>query len=175
MATGMPAQHPIHAETGVLIKFGALGGLIAGIVFALFEMIVAALMMGGGAFWMPLRMIGAIVLGQQAIEPTYNLAIAAIVGAIVHMVLSIVFGIIFGVIVALAPGLAESAGTLVVAASVYGFALWLINFYVLARIGGWSWFPGQTNVVEQFIAHTFFYGTVLGWMLERTVAPRRAA
>jgi hypothetical protein len=40
---------------------GLVGGIIAGIVFAMFEMIVAAIM--GDGFFAPLMMIGAIVLG----------------------------------------------------------------------------------------------------------------
>ena len=40
---------------------GLVGGIIVGIVFAMFEMIVAAIM--GDGFFAPLMMIGAIVLG----------------------------------------------------------------------------------------------------------------
>jgi hypothetical protein len=32
---------------------------------------------------------------------------------------------------------------------------------------GWTWFPENTNAVVQFVAHTFFYGTVLGYVLNR--------
>ncbi len=39
------------------IKHGIIGGIVAGIVFAMFEMVVAAAMMGADAFFMPLRMI----------------------------------------------------------------------------------------------------------------------
>ncbi len=174
MVTGTPAQQYARAEMGDWIKYGALGGLIAGIVFALFEMIMAAIMMGGDAFFMPLRMIGAMVLGQQALMPEYDLLTAAIVGLIVHMVLSIIFGIVFAVIVALVPTLAQSTGALIVSASAYGFLIWLVNFYLIARIAGWNWFPDETNVAVQFVAHTFLFGTVLGWVLDRSVAARRA-
>jgi uncharacterized membrane protein YagU involved in acid resistance len=120
MVTGTPAHRDVSVDMSDGIKAGALGGFIAGIVFAMFEMIVAALLMGSDAFWMPMRMIGAIVLGEQALLPTYALATAAIVGLVVHMMLSIIFGLVFGGIVALVPALAQSAGTLIVAASVYG-------------------------------------------------------
>jgi uncharacterized membrane protein YagU involved in acid resistance len=155
-------------------KHGALGGLIAGIAFALFEMIITAILMGGDAFFMPLRMIGAIVLGQQALMPEYDLATAAVVGLVVHMMLSIIFGIVFAVVAALVPALAQSTGALLVSASAYGFLIWLVNFYLIARIAGWNWFPDETNVAVQFVAHTFLFGTVLGWVLDRAVAPRRA-
>jgi len=174
MVSGTPAQQHARADMGDWIKYGALGGLIAGIVFAMFEMIMAAIMNGGDAFFMPLRMIGAMVLGQDALVPTYDLLTAAVVGLVVHMMLSIIFGIVFGVVVALVPTLAESTGALIVSASAYGFLIWLANFYIIARIAGWNWFPDQTNVAVQFVAHTFLFGTVLGWVLERAVAPRRS-
>lgn len=60
---GLSRLHP-HArdterhEEG--LRQGAIAGIVAGIVFAAFEMIVSALVMGPAAFFMPLRMIGAI-------------------------------------------------------------------------------------------------------------------
>jgi hypothetical protein len=89
-----------RSDLGWWLKHGAIGGLIAGIVFAMFEMIVAALMMGMDAFWMPMRMIGAIVLGQAALDPSYSLATAGLVGIVVHMMLSVIYGVIFGAVVA---------------------------------------------------------------------------
>ncbi|MFL5802367.1 MAG: hypothetical protein ACJ8CR_11600 [Roseiflexaceae bacterium] len=44
---------------------------------------------------MPLRIIGAIALGQQALEPSYALVTAALVGLVVHMTLSIIYGVVF--------------------------------------------------------------------------------
>jgi hypothetical protein len=165
-------QSSSSANTGRWITQGVIGGIIAGIVFAMFEMVMAALLMGSAAFFMPLRMIGAIVLGQPALDPGYPLLNAAIVGMIVHMVLSIIFGAIFAAITATVPALRQSGMVLLVVASVFGLALWIINFYVLASLFGWNWFPTQTNPIVQFIAHTFFYGTVLGLYLSRVLLPR---
>jgi uncharacterized membrane protein YagU involved in acid resistance len=173
MVTGTPAERQARADTSDWIKAGALGGLVAGLVFAMFEMIMAAILNSSDAFFMPLRMIGAIVLGEQALMPTYGLATAAVVGLIVHMMLSIIFGIAFGVIVALIPALAQSTGALLVSASAYGLLIWLVNFYIIARLAGWPWFPDQTNPAVQFVAHTFFYGTILGWLVHRNVAPEQ--
>jgi hypothetical protein len=61
--THRPPVTGTPTDLGWWVKQGAIGGIIAGIVFALFEMIAAALMMGADAFVMPLRMIGAIALG----------------------------------------------------------------------------------------------------------------
>jgi len=159
-----------RTDTGVWVKHGVIGGIIAGVVFAMFEMIMAAVLMGTGAFFMPLRMIGAIVLGQQALAPTYPLVTAGAVGIILHMMFAIVFGVVFALIASAVPPLRESSGALVVAASVFGLLLWVVNFYVIAPAAGWVWFPQQSSAVVQFVAHTFMYGTVLGLYLDRTAA-----
>jgi len=163
-------QRQASADVGPWVKQGAVGGVIAGIVFAMFEMIMAAVLGGADTFFMPLRMIGAIVLGMKALDPGYSLVTAGMVGLMVHMMLSIMFGIIFAALVAYVPGLANSSLILIVAASVYGFALWIVNFYVIAHAAGWLWFPDKTNVAVQFVAHTIMFGTVLGLFLDRTHA-----
>lgn len=157
-------------NTGAWVKYGALGGFIGGIVFAMFEMIMAALLNGASAFWNPLRMIGATVLGKEALSPDYGLVTAALTGMVVHMMLSVLFGIVFGLVLAFVPSLARSAGLLIVAASLYGLLLWVVNFYVAAPVAGWNWFPDKSEPLVQFVAHTFFFGTVLGLVIERSVS-----
>jgi uncharacterized membrane protein YagU involved in acid resistance len=139
----------------------------------MFEMIVSALMMGMDAFWMPIRMIGAIVLGQAALDPSYSLVTAGLVGIVVHMMLSIIYGLIFGAIVSFIPRLASSTAILLSAASVFGLLLWLVNFYVIAPIA-FPWFT-QSSPVVQFFAHTFFYGTALGIYLNYQASKQRRA
>ncbi len=162
----------VHPDTGRWAKQGMVGGIVAGITFAMFEMVMAALMDGSAAFFMPLRMIGAMVLGREALDPGYALATAALAGVIVHMVMSGIVGMAFGVIASVAPALARSRGMLIVAASVFGLLLWLVNFYVVAPAAGWDWFPDGTNESVQFLAHTIFFGTVLGLLLDRARASR---
>jgi hypothetical protein len=144
------------------VKHGVVGGIIAGLVFALFEMMAAAALMGPAAFWMPLRMIGAMLLGPQALEPAYPLVNAAAAGVGVHMLLSVAFGAVFALLVAQLRTLADTDQWLVVAATIFGLVLWLVNFYVIAPLFGWHWFPQDTNPVVQFVAHTFFFGMALG-------------
>lgn len=171
MATMQTRQ---QTDTGWWAKQGAIGGVIAGLVFAMFEMIMAALLNGANAFFMPLRMIGATVLGQEALQPSYSLLTAGFVGLVVHMMLSIAFGTVFALLVSALPMLANSPSLLLVAASVSGLLLWLVNFYVIAPALGWNWFPTRTNPLVQFLAHTVMYGTVLGFYLDRARMQRRA-
>ena len=162
----------------VAVRFG-LGtivatGIVAGIIFAAFEMLAAAALMGPDAAAMPLRMIGAMVLGAQALEPGYPLMTAAMAGVVVHLVLSIIFT---GVFAASAPamleasGLGTTSGILALAGIAYGLGLWLFNFYLVAPAAGWTWFPERTDPVVQFLAHALFFGCAMGWMLGRERRP----
>jgi hypothetical protein len=123
---------------------------------------------------MPLRMIGAIVLGAEALDPGYSLVTAAMTGVVVHMILSIVFA---GIFAALAPvimaGFPATTGTLTVVGLFFGVALWLVNFYAIAPLAGWSWFPERSDPMVQFLAHTIFFGGPVGWMFSRAM-PRFA-
>ncbi len=104
---------------GSAIMTGAIAGAIAGIVFAMFEMIVAEIQ--GNGFFMPLRMIGAIVLGEEALQPSYSLASAASAGMAVHMMLSVIYGVVFAVILTALPSIQRSAPLLLLS----GDTLWL--------------------------------------------------
>ncbi len=142
---------------------GLIAGIIAGAVFIVFEVVVAAAMQGNPAA--PIRMISAIVLGQGALpmQPTIGLATAVPVGLIVHFVNSAIYGVVFAVVAASVGFLRDNRWALIVAASVFGLLLWLVNFYVIAPIL-FPWFL-MANPVVQFLAHTFFFGTALGLLL----------
>ena len=148
-----------RSELSWALGVGATGGIIAGIVFAVFEMLASAAMMGMGAFFMPLRMIGAILLGDGTLDPSYSIWAAGAAGMVVHVVLAMIYGIVFAVLL----GGLRSAAWDVVLGGAYGFALWIVNFYLIAPLP-FPWFL-DANPVVQFIAHTFFFGTVLGWFV----------
>jgi hypothetical protein len=86
-----PAFEPqeVTAMASIGLKFRGstiLGaGVVAGLLFALFEMVASALMQGPSFLYMPLRMIGAIILGPAALQATYPLDVAAVVGVLLHL------------------------------------------------------------------------------------------
>lgn len=143
------------------IKHGVIGGIISGITFAIAEMIGGSVIDGSPLF-MPLKAFASIPIGKEPPKIAWATAVPV--------------GVTFALIVAYLPVLRVSPVILVVAASVYGFLLWLINFFVLAGAIGRPWFKGAPKG-EQFVYHTIFYGTVLGLYLvavmrrERTVTP----
>ena len=154
-----------------LVTRGAIGGVIAGVVFAIFDMVMAAAF--GNPFIAPLRMIAGILLGPAALTPAVDPTTAVIVGLAVHFVLSAAFGGVFGVAIRLVPTLAQSSAVLVLSASVYGLLLWLVNFQVIGALF-FPWFTQIDQLVFGFIAHTFFFVTPLGLYLARTLpSPER--
>lgn len=156
-----------HLDTGSGVgrwaTAGLVAGIISGVIFAAFEMVVAAVM--GQGFFAPLRMIGAIGLGEGALPPQPSIGLATVVpvGLIIHMALSMLYGAGFGIVASAIGVLRESRALLVGAATLAGFALWIVNFYVIAPVA-FPWF-GMANPLVQFLAHTFFFGTVLGLLL----------
>ena len=145
-----------RSELPWALRVGALCGVVAGIVFIAFEMIVTAAMMGSDAFFMPLRMMGAILLGRDALDASYSLLTAASAGVAVHIVLSIIYGIVFTVVLG---GLRSATWDSVIGAA-YGLGLWIVNFYLIAP-WAFPWFL-DANPVVQFIAHAVFFGAPLG-------------
>ncbi len=152
-----------RSKAGRWVLRGAMMGIAAGGVFLIFEMIVAGIM--GQSAFEPLRMIAAIALGEGALpmQPTVGLATVVPVALAVHYALSAFYGAVFGTIAVVIGALRNDRMALVLAASVFGFVLWLANFYAIAP-GLFPWFL-MANPVVQFIAYTFFFGTALGLML----------
>ncbi|MBA2451610.1 MAG: hypothetical protein H0V47_00450 [Chloroflexia bacterium] len=150
-----------HTTRAGWVTAGALMGAVAGVILAMFDVIMAWIM--GNGFFMPLRMIGAIALGEEALEPSYSLLTAGVVGLLVHMVLSIILGAIAGTVIAAVTLLQTNAVVLVIATTIFGFLLWIVNFFVIAP-AAFEWFTMADDVV-QFVAHTFFFGMALGLLL----------
>lgn len=149
-----------QVEAGPGILHGAVGGAVAGVAMAMVEMLWAAA--AGMGFWFPLKMIASVPLGTM--PPEIALSTAIPVGLITHMALSMMFGIAIVGVLRVVPALRASAFVTVVAASTCGLMLWLVNFYVIAPALGRDWFTGADKV-QQFVAHTFGFGTVLGLYL----------
>ncbi len=153
------------------IKHGIIGGIIGGIVFAMAEMIGGKIV-SGSPLVMPLKVIASIPIGDM--PPKIATSTAIPVGLITHMVMSMIFGVIFALIVAYVPILRVSPIVTVVVASIYGLLLWLINFYVLAPAISRPWFKTAPKG-QQFIYHTFFFGTVFGLYLLAVMLRERSA
>lgn len=130
------------------------GGVFAGLLMILLEMIMNPLFLGA-SMWSPVRMMGAILLGSEVLPPpaTFDLGIFMAAMA-VHFPLSIIFTIIIGAIV---KNMDTAKGVLV--GVIIGLAIYLINFYLFTAI--FPWFANARNWV-QIVIHMVF-GLSAAW------------
>jgi len=138
-------------------------GIIAGLVFLILELALVSTI-GGDSPWAPVRMIGAIALGQEVLPPpaTFDLT-AFIAAAIVHFALAIVYGTLFALV---ADRAGWGLGGTMMAGLVFGLLLYIINFYGFTAM--FPWFAMARNEISIF-AHAVF-GLVLGYSY-RKLAP----
>ena len=152
---------------------GLRGGVLAGIGFAVVELVIMDLQGGHLVVARFLRRIAAMWIGPQVLAPDFPFAVVAVVGAILHFGLSALFGMIFTWITeSWLPELERSRALLVLAATGYGLLLWPLNLYLIAPFVGWEWFARETEPVVQAAAH-LCYGGLLGLYLGRRLAPWR--
>jgi hypothetical protein len=170
-------QSDVRFRLGRWVLIGALMGVVAGLVFGLFQIIVAALTLGPPPREL-LLMVEGVVLGPEAValDPAAtSIASVAVIALIIHLVLSAIYGAVFGAIASKVRALHDNPWALIGAATVFGLLIWIVNFYVIAPLA-FPWFA-EANAVVQFFAHTLFFGTVLGLLLAlaTTSAPKMAS
>jgi hypothetical protein len=160
--TAHPTGEPVTSEAvGKRLLRGGIGGFLAGLVFIGITMWHAD---AAGSPWEgPLWLIHSLVAGKDALPgpppgggqgmtmPTAD----AWIGFAIHSGLSIAFGVVFGLI---AP-LFRNNGTVAVAGTLYGLALYAVNFQIISRI----WFDQlikRPNQAFEVVIHAIF-GLVL--------------
>lgn len=160
-----------HFGWGHIFRVGAVGGLIAAVVMMLGEMLVTLMM--GMDILMPPRMMAGILLGPGALDPAQvDLMSAMLAGMMVHLVLSITYGIVFAAVVAAMPALGTIGSILL--GLVFGLALWVVNFYIVAPAAGWNWFAQDTDPLVQSSLHAVTFGAALGWYVGAFLKRERA-
>jgi len=154
------------------IGHGAVGGILAGVLFIMFQMLVAAFQTGAEGFFLPLRAMSTLVAGPDAMQPDFPMARAAITGMLAHLWLATIGGLLLGLIAGLVPGLGSSDVGVIVLGALYGLALWLAAGLGLAPIG-WSQYLALSDPLVQLLAYVLFFGAALGAYLA-FVRPRRS-
>ena len=134
-------------------------GVVAGLIFAIAEVVAAAAT--GNPAVDPLRMASSVVLGDEAVSGA-SLAAVVVIGVFVHLVLSGVFGFIYAGLVegSLMPRSRGSMAAHAALGSLFGLAVWAIDFQVFARLI-YPWFL-DTSQLLQAMLHTFLFGLPLG-------------
>ena len=157
---------------GAWAGIGALMGVLAGLVFALFEVVMAALGLGPPPGELIVMVEGVVFSGAPAAPGVPGIAVPALAAAVpIHLLLSAIYGAAFGAVASRMRALRGDRRALIGAATVFGLLIWIVNFFVIAP-AAFPWFA-EANPVVQFFAHTLFYGTVLGLLLAATMIPAR--
>lgn len=137
-------------------------GALAGVVFLILELVLVPLF-GLGTAWAPTRMIAAIALGSDILQPpTFNPGIV-LVALVVHFALSIAYAMLLAGFVA-----QRSTGSATLVGVLFGIVLYIVNFFVLSAL--FPWFATARNLV-QLVIHAVF-GGVAGYAY-RTLSERR--
>ncbi|HEY3359963.1 MAG TPA: hypothetical protein VGQ83_42320 [Polyangia bacterium] len=141
-------------DTWRLIAQGALLGVLAGLAFALVEVLTSVAR--GHAPEVPLRMAASVVLGREALDPLAP-AVVRGVGILVHLGLSVVFGALYGAILPTLTGeVREGVTSQALVGLGFGVFLWLVNFQLIARTE-YPWLLGTPQVTQAAI-HAACFG-----------------
>ncbi|MCI0485850.1 MAG: DUF1440 domain-containing protein [Blastocatellia bacterium] len=169
MTTTITENRPNAREA--ILMHGMLLGIIAGLIFAMAEMMINALL--GKSFLDPLRLIGSMGLSTRALDPDYSFVAAGAVGLIIHLILSAIYGVIFVGMIGLTGQLNASSRAMLIYGWLFGLALWIVNFMIIAP-AAFRQFTEVDQLWNGLVAHTFFFGTVLG-ALTAVSRPKRLA
>lgn len=181
VATADRRQVAERSEIGAAVRTGAIWGVIAAAVMAMFAMVAGATYLGTG-FFTPMYHIASSVIApdpmmtsvQNATEGQsvfYFAAGPAVVGMTIHLVTGMGFGILFAL---LARALRLSGAMALIAGILFGIGVMLFNSFIsLPTVA--SMFGGGEAIAEMptlvgwptFTIEHAMYGAVLGagWLL----------
>ena len=152
-------HHTSKGHDSARLKFGAAiwSGLIAGVVFMMVEM--AMLMMMGQSPWGPPRMMGAIILGRDALPPPETFDMGVMLAAMgVHLPLSMLYGLVFALVVS-----RLTLWPAVAAGLVFGVVIYGVNFYAMTSF--FPWFADARGM-GSLVGHALF-GAVLAFSYKK--------
>lgn len=157
----MSAQARNSEAVAMRLLRGVVGGVGAGLLFIWVTMWFAS--ENGEPAETPLRMISTIAKGDGAMmDGTASVG----VGWMVHLVLSAAFGLVF----ALFTPMMKTNGTVLLAGTMYGGLLYVVNFLILAPIAFETF--EMPNQAFELVVHVAFGTLMAGTFLSS--GPRRS-
>lgn len=161
-------QHGSSRVAGRTIVTDALGGMVAGVVMAMYAMLASATFLRQG-FFTPLYGIAAPIVGQSAMAASMKQGIyfalaPALAGLLIHMMWSALYGIGYGLIFRLAHLRGTSA--LAVGAA-YGLAIELVMSLIVLPLVGLGTMAGMIGLPSFTVEHLLFGLTLGVWFAAR--------
>lgn len=111
---------------------GACAGLLAGVALGVVEITASTILRGDP--WVPFDFAAAIIVGPEALAPTFPLLAAVALGTVLHVLLSIVFGVAFLAGLALTFQLSARPSLIVLYGILFGVTVWEVNFLAVLPV-----------------------------------------
>lgn len=140
-----------------------VGGIVASLVIAMWEMLVEAILPGGAGFFGVPIAIGATVIRdlQGSSNPIPFDGVALLLGLAGHMMNSVILAVIFGAIVR---GRVQGLGRLVGAGVAWGVAVYVATWFVIVPVVD----PLMLNLNPiVFLVGHMMWGATLGYLWSR--------
>lgn len=112
------------------------------------KMLLVPILLGGSP-WLPVRMVGAIMLGPDVISAPDRFAPGVfLLGMALHFALAIAYTALLALLVH-----PMSAAAATIAGIAFGFALYAINYHLFSAV--FPWFESARNLLSVFV-HVVF-------------------
>jgi hypothetical protein len=145
-----------------VVRHGTLAGLIAGLGLGCVAIVASTVLRGDPG--LPFDFATAIVVGPEALAPTFPVAASLALGMVIHALLSVLFGVTFLGALALTFQLSARPGLLLVYGVVFALAVWEVNFMAVLPVIA----PGlrgridlATQLWNGLLSYSFIYGPLL--------------
>lgn len=146
------------------LLLGAIAGIVAGLVMAMYAMVSSFIGFGGQGFFTPLYGIASPVIGMSEMERSmqpgsFHFApIPAMIGMVGHLMWSATYGAVFGAIVG---ALRTTGVAAIILGGLYGLAVMILMSLVTLPVLGLGEMPTMVGTPSWVIEHLIF-GLVLG-------------
>jgi hypothetical protein len=158
-------------RTGVLVErhdpwelavHGARAGLLAGLALGLVEIVASTVLRGDP--WLPFDFAVAILVGPEALAPTFPVAASVALGTVIHVLLSVVFGVAFLAGLALTFQLSARPWLMLLYGVLFGVTVWEVDFLAVLPLIAPE-LTGRLDLATQLwngiVSYCLVYGPVL--------------
>jgi hypothetical protein len=141
---------------------GARAGLLAGFALGVVEIAASSLLRADP--WLPFDFAAAIIVGPEALGPTFSLAASVTLGVVLHTLLSVILGAMFMGALALTFQLSARPWLILVYGILFGVTVWEVNFLALLPVIAPE-LTGRLDLTTQLwngiLSYSLVYGPVL--------------
>jgi hypothetical protein len=141
---------------------GARAGLIAGLGLGVVEIGASSVLHADP--WLPFDFAAAILVGPDALAPTFPLGASLTLGIVIHVLLSLVFGMAFVAVLALTFQLSARPWLIMVYGMSFGVTVWEVDFLAVLPVIApklTARLDLATQVWNGILSYCLVYGPVL--------------